>query len=307
MRVPGNLELDDISKDGRVLIAHHTLTQTVRGASAADPKPRDLSWLDASVAADLSDDGKTLLITESGRGQRVPPDHLHSRDGWLPGGEARGGRGACALSGRKVGPGIDSARPGQRPKASSFFRPGPGEARVLDRGGLAEFGWGAWLPDGRSVVFSAAPPGGASRIWIQAVPEGKPRPIGPEGARMQPQWSPISPDGRYRGRGPRRYLPANSARRRGGAAGGSRRGSEERPRDPVDERRARALSCASSASAPIKVWLLDLETGQRRLWKEIDDEQPFGYQYVRVTPDASAWVYSAGHVLSELYLVEGLR
>ena len=57
----------------------------------------------------------------------------------------------------------------------------------------------------------------------------------------------------------------------------------------------------------IKVWLLDLETGQRRLWKEIDDEQPYGNQYVRVTPDASAWVYSAGHVLSELYLVEGLR
>ena len=104
MRVPGHLELDDISKDGRVLINHHTLTRTVRGASAADPKPRDLSWLDESVAADLSADGKTLLITESRRGQRVSPDHLHSRDGRFAGGEARRGRGACALSGRKVGP-----------------------------------------------------------------------------------------------------------------------------------------------------------------------------------------------------------
>ena len=69
----------------------------------------------------------------------------------------------------------------------------------------------------------------------------------------------------------------------------------------------RGLFVCQLGERPIKVWLLDLETGQRRLWKEITTEQPYGNQFVRVTPDASTWVYSAGHVLSELYLVEGLR
>jgi hypothetical protein len=59
---------------------------------------------------------------------------------------------------------------------------------------------------------------------------------------------------------------------------------------------------------PIKLWLLDLQTGQRRLWKQIEAEQTLLQQpYVMVTPDGSAWVYSAGHTLSELYVVEGLR
>ena len=304
MRVPGHLELDDISKDGRVLINHHTLTRTVRGASAADPKPRDLSWLDESVAADLYADGRTLLITESGeRSGSRPTIYIRGMDGSPA---ARLGEGvARALS--PDGKWVLALTPPAQGKAESLvvLPTGPGEARVLDRGGLAEFGWGAWLPDGRSVIFSAAAAGGASRIWIQAVPEGKPRPIGPEGARMQAQWSPISPDGRYvvgiRGDSILR-IPLDGA-------------GEPLAVPGVDPEYDRVIQWTIDGRGlflcqlgeRIKVWLLDLETGQRRLWKEIDDEQPYGNQYVRVTPDASAWVYSAGHVLSELYLVEGLR
>jgi eukaryotic-like serine/threonine-protein kinase len=305
MRVPGSLELDDISKDGRVLINHHTLTRTVRGASAVDPKPRDLSWLDSSVAADLSADGKTLLITESGEGSGSRPTiYVRGMDGSPA---ARLGEGvARALS--PDGTWVLALSPPAQGKAESLviLPTGPGEARVLDRGGLADFEWGAWLPDGRSVVFSAAPAGGASRIWTQAVPEGKPRPIGPEGARMQRQWSPISPDGRFvigaRGDTVLR-IPLDGV-------------GEPRAVPGVDPKNERVIQWTSDGRGlfvclfgerPIKVWRLDLETGQRRLWKEIEEEQPYGGQYVRVTPDASAWVYSAGHVLSELYLVEGLR
>ena len=67
-RVPGAMELDDVSSDGRVLMAHHTITRTIRIASSADPTPRELAWLDASFAADLSADGKTVLLNEQGEG-----------------------------------------------------------------------------------------------------------------------------------------------------------------------------------------------------------------------------------------------
>ena len=65
-RVPGSLELDDISRDGRVLVAHHTIVRIVVGLVPGQEKERDLSWLDGSVPADLSPDGKTLVFTETG-------------------------------------------------------------------------------------------------------------------------------------------------------------------------------------------------------------------------------------------------
>ena len=258
-----------------------------------------------SVAADLSADGKTLLITESGEGSGSRTTiYIRGMDGSPAARLGEGVAQALSPDGKWV---LAWTPPGQGKTESLVILPtGPGEPRVLDRGGLAEFGRGAWLPDGRSVVYSAAPAGGASRIWIQAVPEGKPRPIGPEGARMQRQSSPVSPDGRYvvgiRGDTLLR-IPLDGAGEPLVIPGV----------DPKHERviqwtsDGRGLFACELGERPIKVWLLDLETGQKRLWKEIDEEQPFGNQYVRVTPDGSAWVYSAGHVLSELYLVEGLR
>jgi len=56
-----------------------------------------------------------------------------------------------------------------------------------------------------------------------------------------------------------------------------------------------------------KVQLLDLETGQQRLWKEFGMEGSYGGVQIRVTPDGKTWVYTGRQVLSELYLVEGLR
>jgi hypothetical protein len=156
------------------------------------------------------------------------------------------------------------------------------------------------------VVFSAAPAGGASRIWVQAVPEGKPRPISPEGVRIQPWSSPVSRDGRYvvGVRGDTVLLfPLDGAGEPGAVPGVDPR--EDRVIQWTSD--MRALYVCRMIERPMKVWLLDLETGQKRLWKEIEAEQPYGGRYVRVTPDGNAWVYSAGHILSELYVVEGLR
>ncbi len=61
------------------------------------------------------------------------------------------------------------------------------------------------------------------------------------------------------------------------------------------------------ANQPAKVWLLDIQTGQKRLWKEIPSAESFAHLWVRVTPDGRSYVYGGWNILSELYLVEGLR
>jgi Tol biopolymer transport system component len=304
MRVPGALELDDISPDGRVLIAHHTLTRTVRGASAADPTERELSWLDDSFVGDLSSDGKTLLLTEQGEGSGpAGMMYLRGTDGSpavkLGEGFARG----LSPDGKWV---LAARTSGGTKNASLVILPtGPGQAQTLEAEGLSDFGWGAWLPDGKSVVFSATGSGGVSRLYVQAVPEGKPRPFGPEKTRIQPWSSPVSPDGKYvvgahAGQvllvpldgGQARVVPGLSP-----------------PLDRVIQWSgdSRALYVYRQGELSRKVQLVDLETGQQRLWKEITMENSQGGLQIRVTPDGKTWVYSVRQVLSELYLVEGLR
>ena len=59
-----------------------------------------------------------------------------------------------------------------------------------------------------------------------------------------------------------------------------------------------------------KIDQLDLQTGQRRLWREIALDDPAGFNRsvsnVLVAPNGS-YCYSYLQGLSELYVVEGLR
>jgi len=61
---------------------------------------------------------------------------------------------------------------------------------------------------------------------------------------------------------------------------------------------------------PAKVYRLDLTTGQRKPWRELMPPDPAGVEYVGPilpTPDGKAYVYGYRRLLSDLYLVEGLK
>jgi len=61
---------------------------------------------------------------------------------------------------------------------------------------------------------------------------------------------------------------------------------------------------------PAKVYLLNLTTGQRKPWHELMPPDPAGVEYVGPilpTPDGKAYVYGYRRLLSDLYLVEGLK
>jgi eukaryotic-like serine/threonine-protein kinase len=305
-RVPGHLELDDISRDGRVLFAHHTVLYGLRGMAPGASAERELSWLDASAPSDLSADGKTLLLTEQGEGAGASPAvYLRGTDG-SPAVRLGEGVGlALAPDGKRVLARLEPG--GDKPAELVLLPTGPGEVERLKTGSIPVKGWGGFLPDGRSIVFASGSWAvGGNRIYRLELSGGAPRPIGPEGTSLWPYASPVSPDGRF-------VLGRRTRADRAVASLIPLDGSE--PRDipnwsggsPVQwSADGRSLYVSTFSG---EAWLVDIESGKRRLWKTLAPgfSPGMGQNRLRVTTDGKAYVYSMPRAFSELYLVEGLR
>jgi hypothetical protein len=64
------------------------------------------------------------------------------------------------------------------------------------------------------------------------------------------------------------------------------------------------------AESPARVYLVDLSSGHRTFWKELPPFDPAGVSGILnmvITPDGKSYAYDYGQVLSDLYLVEGLK
>lgn len=68
LHVPGTLTLQDIARDGRVLLTQDNTQIQIIALPPGETSEKNLSWFDWSGAADLSPDGKTLLFDETGEG-----------------------------------------------------------------------------------------------------------------------------------------------------------------------------------------------------------------------------------------------
>jgi eukaryotic-like serine/threonine-protein kinase len=302
VKVPGTLELYDVGPGGRALLGHHTIIRSLRGLVFGESDSRELAWLDSSLPADLSADGTTVLITEDGEGAGTGPAvYLRSTDG-APAVRIGDGE-AVALSRDKQWVLIRREKDGRRHFV--LVPAGAGQPRPLDFPGL-DVGAGAFTPDGKQIVFGARGPGASQGIYIADVAGGKPRSVGPPGSAFQQFASPVSPDGRRA-----------VAMRKGKFTVFSLDGSEP-PRElpdlspPVDRAiqwtaDSRSLYVHSVIGRPLAVELCDVQTGKRKLWKQLPLENPNFQLRVRVTPDGRAYVYGSRAVFSELYLVEGLR
>ena len=311
MRVPGDLELDDMSRDGRLLMSHIAMQWSLRGLGTGQTKERDLSWLDEAYLSDLSADGGTLLFTEHGEGvgaATTPLIYVRGTDGSPA---VRLGDGfADALSPDKKWV-LANVDPGDGKPARRILVPtGPGETKELSKEGLdpgpGPGGHGAFAPDSRRIVFGAKGTDGKSRIYVQDVPDGKPRAISGDDSDIQYFASPVSPDGRFvvgvhgsppqvpqlyalDGRGEPRAIPGIL------------------PRDHVIQWTPDSRSVFVHKYQDRKIWLLDVATGQRRLWKELPLDDSFFRLVVRITPDGKSYVYSGVNIICDLYLVEGVR
>ena len=185
LRGAPRLILHDIAADGRLLATAYTLKGGMM-ASAGEPEV-DLSW-EFSIPADIDVARRALLFETLSYGiylrglDRSPAVRLAEG---IPTGLSPDGKQILAIV-----PGV--------PSELVVLPSGAGETRTLPRGKLASHGWAAWLPDGRSVVVSGAEPDHATRLYLQDVASGGPRPLTGEGVRLVP-YVPraVSPDGRF--------------------------------------------------------------------------------------------------------------
>jgi Tol biopolymer transport system component len=299
-QMPGELELDDIARDGRVLIAHHTLISTMRALPAGEAGERDLTWMDLPIPADISSDGKFVLFTEAGEGGgKTSSAYLRNIDGSPP---VRLGDGvALALS-----PDGGSALV-LLPGAADRFMLLPtaaGEAKPIPVAGFETLGTAAWLPNGKEFVFDGQEIGKRWRVYRADLSGGKPRPISPEGTRIPFfMTGPVSPDGRHffgaAGPGKWFWYPIDP---------GETREVSSLASDDYPIRWASDRSLWGRSSLSGEVWRLDLLTGRKTPVSRIKPpEATLGVGRVVFSPDGRTYVYSARRAHSLLYLVEGLK
>jgi Tol biopolymer transport system component len=300
-RATGGLVLQDVAADGRVLVTQEKSRQELLVRVRDEPKERDLSWLDWSLAMDLSADGETLLFDESGEGGgKGYSVYVRKTDGSPAVRLGEGSAQALSPDARWVLAIVSSTSD----PVLVAYPTGAGQPKTFPKDGLA-VQEALWLPDGKRILMNANEEGRGVRIYVRDFEGGKPRALTPEGYRAFQRT--VSPDGRtVVARGPDRRLylypleGGEPVALPGIAADG------ERPDGWAPDGRLYLVV----RGVPAKVFLFDVRTGGRELWKEFLPADsagvaPFGG--VRVTPDGKAYAYSFLRVLAELFIVDGVR
>ena len=299
-RVPGELTLLDVDRDGNVLLTRGNDRAGMIGLTPGEAKERDLSWLDWSVPGDLSPDGRTVLFSETGEGGGPKyAVYLRKTDG-SPAIRLSDGFGMALSPDGKWA----LARPNVTSPPLFQLPTGVGEAKPLTHDSMNHL-WARWLPDGKQLVFSGNAAGHGVHLYVESPEEGKPRVISPEG--VSPFFM-ISPKGDFvAGVGPDHKIYLYPV------AGG----------DPVPVPGATGDEAPTGWSAdgrslfvfrfgviPAQVFELELSTGKRKLWRELEPADAAGIDTIRgitITPDAKAYVYGYIRTLSDLYVVDGLK
>ncbi|MGD0598715.1 MAG: protein kinase [Terriglobales bacterium] len=300
-RVPDTLSLHDIWQDGRVLLARDTWRRELIGLASGESKERDLSWFDYSFPSELSPDGKELLFTEEGEGGGPNYSVYQRKIGETSAVRLGDGR---AISVSPDGRWVITSLPS--PPAQLLLLPtGPGEAKPLTHDSI-NHSQSKWLPDGRRFLFSGKEPGHAARIYLQDLSGGKPTPISPEG--IDPLVLVLSPDGQQVvgiGSDEKAYSYP--------VAGGEPRAVPgiELGEQPLEwSADAKAIYVYKPGDLPAKVYRLDLSTGHKTLWKELMPSDSAGVSRIGpilLTTDGKSCIYGYHRILSDLYLVEGLK
>jgi Tol biopolymer transport system component len=301
-RVTGCLNLLDISREGRVLLSHGSEIVGMVASAGGDVKERDLSWLDYGNATDISPDGKTMVFFESGEGGGPGYSvYLRKTDGSPAVRLGEGAGGSLSPDGKWVAALFHPTSDQQ----IILYPTGAGEPKLLSKEGLKGRS-PRWLPDGKRILFQAVEEGHRARIYVRDVEGGKPRAITPEGYSNIAGISPtgksfitLGPDGRFvlvsvEGGQP---VPVPGLGRDDAVTGWT-----------ADERFVFVRREGRSVTARME--RLDLATGRSEKWKELAPADRAGLIEVaapRIAPDGRSYAYATARLLSQLFLVKGMK
>jgi Tol biopolymer transport system component len=299
-RFPGAMTMHDVSRDGRLLFSRDEVRIQTLGGFEGGRTERVISWLDESMAADLSVDGRYVLLSEIGGGGGAKGAvYLRPTDGAdaVRLGDGRG----LALS-----PDGEWALATSNERPELFLYPtGVGQRRTLPVSGFESFQSARWLTDGKTVFFNANVRGRVTQCYILDLSGGAPRPVGPEGGFCRAS----SPDGKWLAvTGPQRDLSLLSVD--GTAPARPVRGWTRGATVLQWSGDSQSLFLTTETELPMSIRRLDLQTGGTELVKTLVPPDTAGVQTIAapiVTRDGRTYAYTYIRLLGDLYVAEGIK
>jgi len=298
-RVPGELVLCDVARDGRVLMASEEWRGVLYALAPGQDRERDLSWFDFSIVTDLSKDGRTILFNEEGEmGGALSPAFMRGADGSPA---IRLSEGLCGALSRDTQRVICANAEGQLVEVPTKI----GEERILTHDSLMHIAVQRFS-DEKRFAFLGQEPGRGTRIFIQGLDGGQPRAITPEGAGLNFS---VSPDGKWIAAA----MGTDDITTIYPVSGGnplpvSGISPGEVPTSWSPD--SRFLYIYRMGDLPAQIYQVDISTGKRTLWKTLAPPDPVGVTFLSnifFSEDMKSYAYSINRRLDVLYLVEGLR
>ncbi len=299
VEAPAWLAIQDIARDGRVLATVEDSRIGIVGLAPGATVERDLSWFDASRIYDISADGKQIIFVEVSYGTpRNKAIYLRNTDGSPAVRLGDGNRPALSPDGKWVASIVSDG-----PRTTLTLLPtGAGAARTIGASGM-HYERPEWFPDGQKILFEGSEPTRPPRTFIQDVNGGMPTPLTPEGVVA----TRISPDQKYATvvtGGKLSLFPIRG--------GDPKPIANLKPGESVIRWSADGHSLflrESGGPTSLEIDRLDVLTGRRELWKELETPDSVGVQITQVvmTPNGNSYAYSFQRDISTLYLAEGLQ
>ncbi len=299
VRVPGVLTLQDIARNGRVLLTVETNQFGILGLREGEKNERDLSWFDWSLTGDVSPDGKSLTFFESGEG--VGSNYSVFMRGMDGSSAIRLGSGSfpsLSPDGKWV-----AALSLSSPSQIQLLPTGAGQPRQLTSDALEHIRV-RWVPSAQAVVFTASEPNHAPRSYVMNVADGKSRAITPEGTVGVV----ASADGKF-------LLVTDPDRKRWLYP---LEGGDPKPFSATLQAGDQVIDWEPDGKSilvlrpgiPAKVYRAFLDSSRTEDIKTLSPSDPAGIITVggaRFSADRKSYAYNYFRILSELYVVDGLQ
>ena len=299
---PTNVIIHDVSRTGAVLLAQDNRRREMIGWTQSDAKEQDLSWFDWSFPRDLSKDGKVVLFEEQGAGG----GHLYSV-------YLRGLDGSPAV---RLGDGFAASLSSDGRWALTYLPDvnnkisilptGPGQAKQIAFPRFTRISGGTFFPDDERLLIMGFEKGHAARLWVYDIESTELNAVTPEG--IFASFFVISRDAKY--------VLARCVQ--GGFCLYPVGGGDPQVVKVLEEREVPfawttdndTVYTVNQDAFPVRIHTLNLKTGERKFWKEIEPPDLAGAQLpiqIQITADGSAYVYTYRRLLSDLYLVQDLK
>jgi hypothetical protein len=299
--VPGDTVVWDIAADGRLLFSQESSSSAQLVASPGSAPERNLSVLGFGVFGAISSDGKAVAFHEAGDG--TPEDYLvffRRLDGSAAVEIGEGGVLGMTPDGKYVVALVPS-----HPTKLRILPTGAGEAHTFDVAPVqVARDFISWMPGAKEFVFLGHEGESPPRAYRVSLAGGPVRPLtNQKGAHF---WNRISPDGKFVLEAAGVGMDWEQSVIVDLGTGQARPAPLLEGESPVDwDQDGRHVFVVREADEGATINRVDVFTGRREVWKQIRPADPAGIlslSHFYVTPSGNAYAYSAGRVLSALYV-----